>query len=277
VCGSHAERSTDEVVRRCVGGLTCTAQAVERLRHFVSRSAFDIEGLGEARIRELHELGLVKTPADIFRLKPNVSLLEAREGWGAQSVANLLAAIEARRSIGFDRFLYALGIRHVGEITARDLARAWQTLAALRDVLEPLIDSGENVGALGRERLNVAQVGPVVAEALIGFLAEPHNREALDALVAEVTILPVILETVESPVSGKTLVFTGTLEQMTRDEAEARAERLGARIAKSVSSRTDLIIAGPGAGSKLKKAAELGVEVIDEAAWLAMLAAAESS
>lgn len=274
VCGSHAERGADEAVRRCVGGLTCDAQRLERLRHFVSRAAFDIDGLGEKILLELHELGLVRMPADLFALEQHRALLEAREGWGAQSVANLFVAIDARRRIGLDRFLFALGIRHVGEVTARDLARAFPSLDALRAIVEPLSAHDVDVGVLAKERINVAQVGPVVAESLVRFFAEAHNRAAVDALATVVTIEPVVLKTVASSVSGKALVFTGSLERMTREEAEATAERLGARIAKSVSSRTDLVVAGPGAGSKAKKAVELGIQVIDEAAWLAIVAAA---
>jgi DNA ligase (NAD+) len=271
VCGSHALRGDDEAVRRCVGGLTCAAQATERLRHFVSRNAFNIEGLGEKIILELFELSLVRTPADIFTLEKRKAQLENRKGWGETKLNNLLREIEARRSIGFDRFLFALGIRHVGEVTARDLARAYPTLKALEEVLMPLNSLAGDIGAQAREALNVAQVGPVVAQSLVRFFAEPQNRDAVEALAGLLTLVPVTLETMASEVSGKTLVFTGTLEQMSRDEAEAQAQRLGARIAKSVSSKTDLVIAGPGAGSKLKKAADLGVAVTDEAGWIAIV------
>jgi DNA ligase (NAD+) len=276
VCGSHAERDEGEAIRRCTGGLVCGAQRVERLRHFVSRSAFDIEGLGEKSIIELFESGFVKTPADIFRLVRHEEALKTRDGWGAQSVRNLLASIQARRSIGFDRFLFALGIRHVGESTSRDLAKAFGTLEALRAVLEPLARAGHGaaLGAVAKAQINVAQIGEVVAASLVEFFAESHNREVVDALLQEVAVQPFVFETTASDVSGKTLVFTGSLEQMTREEAESRAERLGAKISKSVSSKTDILIAGPGAGSKLKKAAELGVQVIDEAAWIEIVARA---
>jgi DNA ligase (NAD+) len=278
VCGSHAERDEGEAIRRCTGGLVCGAQRVERLRHFVSRSAFDIEGLGEKSISELFEIGLVKTPADIFRLAEHEAALKIREGWGVQSVRNLLASIEARRSIGLDRFLFALGIRHVGESTSRDLAKAYGTLEALRAVLVPLAAEGHGpaLGAVAKARINVAQIGDVVAASLVEFFGEPHNREAVDALLQETMVQPYMFEVTASEVSGKTLVFTGSLEQMTREEAESQAERLGAKISKSVSSKTDLLIAGPGAGSKLKKAAELGVQVIDEAAWIQIVARASA-
>ncbi|MEX6723868.1 NAD-dependent DNA ligase LigA [Parapedomonas caeni] len=290
VCGSHAERETGEVIRRCTGGLICKAQRVERLRHFVSRTALDIEGLGEKHIEAFFADGIIDTPADIFRLKDRAADIETREGWGRQSVARLLAAIEARRAVPLDRFIFALGIRHVGEVTARDLAKAYGDFGALRAALEALgaereatiarmRDSGlaapdieKKLAAELQARISVAQIGPVVAEALVDFFAEPHNSQVLDELLREVTVEPYVFETTQSEVTGKTLVFTGTLEQMTRDEAEARAERLGARIAKSVSAKTDLLIAGPGAGSKLKKAQSLGVAVIDEAAWLDIVA-----
>lgn len=290
VCGSHAEREAGEVIRRCTGGLICKAQRVERLRHFVSRTALDIEGLGEKHIEAFFADGIIDSPADIFRLKDRAADLETREGWGRQSVARLLAAIEARRSVPLDRFIFALGIRHVGEVTARDLAKAYGDFGTLRAALEALGAEREATIARMRDsglaapdiekklatelqaRISVAQIGPVVAEALVDFFAEPHNRKVLDDLLREVTVEPYVFETTQSDVTGKTLVFTGTLEQMTREEAEARAERLGARIAKSVSARTDLLIAGPGAGSKLKKAQSLGVAVIDEAAWLDIVA-----
>jgi DNA ligase (NAD+) len=268
VCGSLAQRDEGEAIRRCTGGLVCDAQRVERLRHFVSRTAFDIDGLGEKSITELFENKFIDSPADIFRLAQHEDALKIREGWGAQSVRNLLAAIETRRSIGLDRFLFALGIRHVGESTSRDLAKAYGTLESLRKILE---DHGAALGAVAKARINVAQIGDVVAASLVEFFAEKHNGDVVDALVREVQIDPYVFETTASEVTGKTLVFTGSLEQMTREEAEARAERLGAKISKSVSSKTDLLIAGPGAGSKLKKAAELGVTVIDEAAWIEMV------
>jgi DNA ligase (NAD+) len=276
VCDSHAERDEGEAIRRCTGGLVCGAQRVERLRHFVSRAAFDIEGLGEKRIVELFENGFIKTPADIFRLSQHEDILKKRDGWGATSVTNLLAAIDARRDIALDRFLFALGIRHVGETTSRDLAKAFGTLEALRAVVEPLAAAGHGaaLGAVAKAQINVAQVGEVVAAALVDFFGESHNQTVVDDLLGELRLQAFVFETAASEVTGKTLVFTGSLEHMTREEAESRAERLGAKISKSVSSKTDLLIAGPGAGSKLKKAAELGVQVMDEAAWLEIVARA---
>ncbi len=276
VCGSHAQREEGEAIRRCTGGLVCGAQRVERLRHFVSRTAFDIDGLGEKSITELFKDNFIDSPADIFRLAQHEDALKTREGWGALSVRNLLAAIESRRSIGLDRFLFALGIRHVGESTSRDLAKSYGTLAALRGVLEELAqqDHGTALGAVAKAQINVAQIGDVVAASLVEFFAEKHNRDVVDDLIREVRVEPYVFETTASEVTGKTLVFTGSLEQMTREEAEARAQRLGAKISKSISSKTDLLIAGPGAGSKLKKATELGVQVIDEAAWIEMISRA---
>lgn len=289
VCGSHAEREAGEVARRCTGGLICDAQRIERLRHFVSRTAFDIEGLGGKHIEAFVSEGFIQAPADIFRLKDHAQRLMNREGWGQQSVTNLIAAIDARRTIGLDRFLYALGIRHVGEVTARDLAKAFGDFASLQQTMEMLAQEREEItqrleaqgvqpedvakkrAAELQSKISVAQIGPVIAEALIDFFAEPHNRELINDLLREVTVEPFIFETVMSPVMGKTVVFTGTLERLTRDEAEAQAERLGARIAKSVSAKTDILVAGPGAGSKLKKAQELGIQTLDEAAWFELI------
>lgn len=289
VCGSHAEREAGEAIRRCTGGLICPAQRVERLRHFVSRTAFDIEGLGERSIEAFFADGFINAPADIFRLKERSGEIKRREGWGPQSVNNLLASIETRRTVTLDRFIYALGIRHVGEVTARDLAKGYGTIEALRSALEMLgqersglvgqwrangmneADADKRLAQEMQARIGIAQIGPVVAEALVDFFAEPHNVEVVNDLLSEVTVEPFVFETVESEVSGKTMVFTGSLVQMTREEAEDRAQRLGAKIAKSVSKKTDIVVAGPGAGSKLKKAAELGVQVIDEDAWVAIL------
>jgi len=288
-CGSKAEREAGEAIRRCTGGLICRAQRVERLRHFVSRMAFDIEGLGEKAIAAFFTDGLIDSPADIFRLRTRRDLITGREGWGEQSAANLLAAIEARRTIALDRFLFALGIRHVGETTARDLAKTFGTIAALRTALAEvgarraaLLGEGPALGETPEkfarridktltEAFNVAQFGPATLNALLDFFDEPHNRRVVDDLLGEVTVEPFLLATVQSEVTGKTLVFTGTLVQMTREEAQARAEALGAKIAKSVSKKTDLVVAGPGAGSKLKDAEKHGVRVIDEDAWLDLL------
>ncbi|HEX9931703.1 MAG TPA: NAD-dependent DNA ligase LigA [Allosphingosinicella sp.] len=263
-CGSHAEREDDEVVRRCTGGLICPAQRVERLRHFVSRAALDIGGLGEKTIHAFFEDGLVQSPADIFRLHGKIELLAKREGWGGTSIRNLLDAIEAKRRPPLDRLLYALGIRHVGQVTARDLARGFGTMEKLRDTA---VRAGSDEAAL-QELVCIEGIGPVVAQAVADFFAEPHNVEVVEEVLSEVSPPPFVVETKDSAVSGKTLVFTGSLEAVSRDEAKAQAERLGAKVAGSVSAKTDLLVAGPGAGSKLKKAAELGIETIDEAAWL---------
>jgi DNA ligase (NAD+) len=278
-CGSHAVREVNprtgrlDAVRRCTGGLVCPAQAVERLKHFVSRNAFDIEGLGGQRIDEFYREGLVTRPQDIFTLAErdarSLTKLENREGWGKQSAQNLFAAIEARRQIGLGRFIFALGIRHVGETNARLLARHFGSIDALRDV-------GRRAGAKEPEAIAeltaIDGVGEVVVEALADFFGEAHNEEMLDALLKEVTPTPLEAVASSSPVAGQTLVFTGSLERMTRDEAKAMAERLGAKVAASVSAKTDLVVAGPGAGSKLKKASELGVKVITEDDWFDLIA-----
>ncbi|TMJ16728.1 MAG: NAD-dependent DNA ligase LigA [Alphaproteobacteria bacterium] len=287
-CGSEAVREEGEVDVRCTGGLICPAQRVERLRHFVSRHALDIEGLGITHIEAFFRDGLLQSPADIFRLTK--AQLLSRERWAEISAQNLIEAIDAKRRPPLDRFLFALGIRHVGEVTARDLARRYTSWTNFRSTIDSAIDARAALPqALGetdekhRKRRNDAAaavietpgIGGEVAGALSDFFEEPHNREVLDDLFAAgVEPADLIWETKESPVTGKTLVFTGSLETLSRDEAKAQAEALGAKVAGSVSAKTDLLIAGPGAGSKLKKAAELGVEVIDEAGWNALVAAA---
>jgi DNA ligase (NAD+) len=265
-CGSEAVAEEGEVDVRCTGGLICPAQRFERLRHFVSRGALDIEGLGEKSIAEFIELGWLNSPADIFRLHRHRAELLGREGWKEKSVDNLIAAIEAKREPDGPRFLFGLGIRHVGIITARDLLKCFGTIEELRRVA--LSQSGE------AELSSVQGVGPVVAEALVDFFHEPHNREALDDLLAEVRPKPFVSDAKQTEWTGKTIVFTGSLETMSRDEAKAQAERLGARAAGSVSAKTDLVVAGPGAGSKLKKAAELGIRVIGEEEWARIVAEA---
>ncbi len=273
VCGSAALREIDEktgeadVVRRCTGSLICPAQAVERLKHFCSRNAFDIEGLGDRQIDYFYKEGLIRTPSDIFTLtardRASLTKLKNREGFGETSVRNLFAAIEARRRIPINRFIYALGIRHIGETNARRLARHFPDLEALRDTARDAA-----AGSEARARIDTIDgVGPVVAEALHDFFAEPHNARELDALLAEVTLEPMPKIAASSPVAGKTVVFTGALERLTRDEAKAQAERFGAKVAGSVSKKTDLVVAGPGAGSKLAKASQLGIEVISEDDW----------
>jgi DNA ligase (NAD+) len=297
VCGSHAVREEGEAVRRCTGGLICAAQAHERLRHFTSRNAFDIEGLGDENIKLLYEGGLVKTPADIFRLREREDELkrlvlerraqqsaarQAAKGEGDakatasrkpppefKDVANLLDAIDRRREIGLDRFVYALGIRHVGETTGRLLARTYHTLEHFVEELEAAADPESHARA---ELLAVDGIGPIVAEAIIDFFAEEHNRTAVhDLIKAGVKAVPLERQATTSPVAGKTVVFTGTLTAMTRPEAKARAESLGAKVAGSVSKKTDYVVAGEEAGSKLKAARDLGVAVLTEQEWLELI------
>ena len=267
VCGSHAVREAGEVVIRCSGGLTCAAQRNERLRHFVARQAFDIEGLGSERIELFAAAGLIVTPADIFRLKNHRETILEWKGFKPVSVDKLLAAIEERRTIGLDRLIFALGIRHVGETTGRDLARTLGSAEALRDVALAAANDDEARGQL----TDIGGIGPVVTVALIDFFAEPHNIEAFEDLLGEVTPMP-LAATKTTALSGKTVVFTGSLTALTRDEARAQAEALGAKVAGSVSARTDLVVAGADAGSKRAKAEALGLQVIDEAAWSVMVA-----
>ena len=270
VCGSAALREIDEktgqadVVRRCTGKLVCPAQAVEGLKHFCSRLAFDIEGLGDKQIELFYAKGRIRTPADIFKLKARDGVdappLAEWDGFGETSARNLYAAIDARRRVALNRFLFALGIRHVGEGNARRLARHFHDFASLRAAA---------TGAAATIALEgIEGVGPAVVESVIDFFAEPHNETALDALLAEVEIEPMPAVAAGHPLAGKTVVFTGSLERMTRDEAKALAERLGAKVSGSISAKTDLVVAGLGAGSKLAKARELGVETVDEEEWL---------
>ncbi|MBC7987075.1 MAG: NAD-dependent DNA ligase LigA [Sphingomonadaceae bacterium] len=287
-CGSDAVRAEGEVDIRCTGGLICPAQRVERLRHFASRHALDIEGLGATHIEAFFRDGLVQSPADIFRITA-AKLLE-RERWAEISARNLVAAIDARRAPPLDRFLFALGIRHIGEVTARDLARryrSWENFAAMvammlarRAELEQAVgETDEKFRTRAAKELaaivETPGVGPEVAQALADFFAEEHNQAVVADLLTQLAPADVIHETRVSRVSGKTVVFTGTLEAFSRDEAKAQAEALGAKVAGSVSSKTDLVVAGPGAGSKLKKAEELGIETTDEAGWLAIVAESE--
>jgi DNA ligase (NAD+) len=265
-CGSEAVAEEGEVDVRCTGGLICPAQRFERLRHFVSRGALDIEGLGEKSIAEFIELGWLNSPADIFRLHRHRDELLGREGWKEKSVDNLFAAIEAKRQPDGPRLLFGLGIRHVGIVTARDLLKCFGTIEELRRAA--MTEGGE------AELSSVQGVGPAVAEALVDFFHEPHNREALDDLLSEVSPARFVSAAKQTEWSGKTIVFTGSLETMSRDEAKAQAERLGARSAGSVSAKTDLVVAGPGAGSKLKKAEELGIRVATEQEWAKIVAEA---
>jgi len=264
MCNSEAVAEEGEVDVRCTGGLICPAQRFERLRHFVSRGALDIEGLGEKSILEFIDLGWLNSPADVFRLRNHRADLLGREGWKEKSVDNLFAAIEDKRQPDGPRFLFGLGIRHVGIVTARDLLKCFGTVEELR---RAAISEGSEV-----ELSSVQGVGPVVAEALVDFFHETHNREALDDLLSEVSPKPFVSDAKQTEWSGKTIVFTGSLETMSRDEAKAQAERLGARAAGSVSAKTDLVVAGPGAGSKLKKAEELGIRVVNEAEWAQIVA-----
>ncbi len=270
VCGSHAVREEGEVDRRCTGGLICAAQAVQTLIHFVSRNAFDIDGLGEKQIEFFFEKGWVKEPADIFTLeKRNGKLkIEKEEGFGATSVRNLFSSIESRRKIALNRVLYALGIRHIGETNAARLARHYGTMEALRVAA---IAAGKGDAEALEEMNNINGIGEIVAEAVVEFLKEKKNIKALDALLAEIEIELMEAVAKDSPVSGKSVVFTGSLEQMTRDEAKAMAERLGARVAGSVSAKTDYVVAGPGAGSKLKEAQKHGVRVLSEDDWFKLI------
>ncbi len=263
-CGSEAVAEEGEVDVRCTGGLVCPAQRVERLRHFVSRAALDIEGLGEKTIAEFFDAGWLESPADIFRLKRRRDAILSRDGWQDKSVEKLLAAIEAKRAPDAARLLFGLGIRHIGAVTARDLMKAFGSLSALKAAVENP-DRHDELTAIDG-------IGGAAVGALVDFFHEPHNRAVWDDLLAEVAPAPYVVETRESAVSGKTVVFTGKLETMSRDEAKAQAEALGARAAGSVSAKTDLVVAGPGAGSKLKQAAALGIEVIDEAQWASIVA-----
>jgi len=279
-CGSAAvreqlESGEIEKVKRCTGGLVCPAQAVERLKHFVSRDAFDIEGLGEKQITAFWEDGRIKQPGDIFRLaaedgKAHGALAE-NEGWGAQSVAKLFAAIDLRRDIGLDRFVFALGIRHIGQANAKLLARSYGGLDAFIDAI---VAAQDRDGAAWAELLNIDGIGTKVAAALVDFFAEAHNLDAVRDLQTQLSrIEPPAQAQSDSPIAGKTVVFTGTLETMSRGEAKAQAETLGAKVAGSVSAKTDIVVAGPGAGSKRKKAEELGLDVYDEAAWRTLIGA----
>jgi DNA ligase (NAD+) len=270
-CGSEAVAEEGEVDVRCTAGLICPAQRTQRLEHFVSRKALDIEGLGEKTIAQFFALGWLESPADIFRLRERRSDILALEGWQEKSVDNLLSAIEAKRQPDAARLLFALGIRHVGEVTARDLMKNFHELPTLRALAERAHAGDAEAAA---ELTAIDGIGPSVVAALGDFFHEPHNVAVWDDLLSEVSPPRYEVKTVASRVAGKTVVFTGKLETMSRDEAKAQAERLGAKAAGSVSAKTDLLVAGPGAGSKLKKAAELGIEVVDEAGWAAIVAEA---
>ncbi len=275
VCGSKAVRSLNpksgklDAARRCTGGLFCPAQSVERLKHFVSRNAFDIDGLGAKQIEKFHDEGIVGEPADIFTLASRngeaFESLEDRDGWGATSVRNLFEAIDERRSIDLDRFIFALGIRHIGDTIAGLLARTYGSFDKFYDSMKRAQDEASEAR---EELINIDGIGEIVALSMIEFFDEEHNIEAVDRLLAQITVQDAEMPESDSPVTGKTIVFTGTLEKMTRSEAKAKAESLGAKVSGSVSSKTDYLVAGPGAGSKLKKAQELDVAVLTEDEWL---------
>ena len=280
VCGSHAVKEINEttgkedVVRRCTGGLICRAQAVERLKHFVSRNALDIDGLGAKLIEAFYEDGLVRSPADIFTLEKrdtapgNLTRIKNREGFGEKAASNLFSAINDRRNVPLDRFIYALGIRHIGQGNARLLARNYLTFDNLRASLS---QSGAAAGTAYAELLNIDGIGAAVANAVVEFFNEEKNQQMLDDLLAEISITDFEAPAQDSSIAGKTVVFTGSLELMTRQEMKARAEGLGAKVSGSISAKTDYLVAGANAGSKLKKAAELGVTILSEQEWLDLI------
>ena len=281
ICGSHAVRESDEegnaadVVRRCTGGLICPAQVKERLKHFVSRNAFDIEGLGAEKIQFFFETGRITSAADIFTLERRDRELDEPltkvRGFKETSVRKLFAAIDARRSVTLDRFIFALGIRHIGETTAKDLANAYGTLDALGAAVDAAIAGGKGSEAY-QDIDNIEGIGETVVDALIDFFAEQHNQEQLAALLKEVSVTPFVrVSEKDTPVTGKTVVFTGTLTKLTRNEAKAQAERLGAKVSGSVSKKTDYVVAGAEAGSKLDNARALGVTVLTEDEWIELI------
>jgi DNA ligase (NAD+) len=268
-CGSHAVREEGEAVRRCTGGLICPAQQVERLRHFVSRNAFDIEGIGEKQVELFFEKKWVEQPADIFRLEKKYRKeLLAEEGYGEVSVRNLFAAINDRRKVVLNRLIYGLGIRHVGEINARLLARHYGSFEALQKAAKAAADKESEAY---KDLTTIGGIGEVVGDAVVEFFKEKHNRDAIGRLLDEIEVEPMEAVKTDSPIAGKTVVFTGSLEKMTRDEAKATAERLGAKAAGSVSKKTDYLVAGPGAGSKLAEAQKHGVKVLTEDEWLKLI------
>jgi DNA ligase (NAD+) len=267
-CGSDVVREPGEAAHFCTGNLVCPAQAVEKLKHFVGRDALDIEGLGAKTVEDFFALGWLREPADIFHLEAkHGDDLRRRDGWGARSAENLFAGIAARRRVPLNRLIFGLGIRHAGETAAKLLARHYGSWERFRDAAEA---ARAHAGPEWEELVNIDGVGPTLAASLVDYFHEPANRAAVDRLVAELEIEPVAAPAAASPLSGKTVVFTGTLDRMTRAEAKARAEALGARVAGSVSARTDYVVAGPGAGSKEKKALELGLTVLSEDEWLAL-------
>lgn len=275
VCDSDAIRPEGEAVRRCTGGLACAAQLVEQLKHFVSRDAFDIEGLGARQIEQFLELGWVKTPADIFRLETRRDKLARLDGYGAKSLDNLFASINARRTIGLERFIYALGIRQVGQATSRLLALHYGDLDMMMSALDPENTESEHEIAIAA-LVDIDQIGDAMAADICRFFGDSAHRNIVNDLASELSILPPERPSEDSAVSGKTVVFTGTLARMSRAEAKAKAEALGAKVSGSVSAKTDYLIAGADAGSKARKAAELGVTVLSEDEWRALIGAPSS-
>jgi len=273
-CGSAAVRELGDAVRRCTGGLICPAQAVEKLKHFVSRTAFDIEGLGAKQVEQFHTDGWIAEPADIFTLRnrfgQGLQQLKNREGWGEKSAINLFDAIDDRRKIGLGRVIFALGIRHVGEAASNLLAAHYQEWSVFADAMRAAHDGNCAMDEL----MSIDGVGPVMARSLTITFQQQAERDSIDRLIAHLNIQPADRPITDgSPVAGKTVVFTGTLEKMTRAEAKARAEALGAKVAGSVSAKTDIVVAGPGAGSKAKKASDLGIKVVDEDGWYTLIGA----
>ena len=268
ICGSDAVREEGEAVRRCTGGLMCDAQIVERLKHFVSRDAFDIEGLGEKQIRMFWDEGMIREPADIFSLqaqdKTSLTPLRNKEGWGEKSASNLFAAIEQARNVPLSRLIYALGIRFVGQTTAKMLARNYQNFNAWHSAMLALANDDETAY---EDLTHIDGIGDAVTLALKHFFSEAHNRKAVDDLMAYLTVEDAKAVASNTPVAGKTVVFTGTLSRMSRDEAKAKAESLGAKVSGSVSKKTDYVIIGADAGSKAKKATALGVAILSEDEW----------
>ncbi|NRA87873.1 MAG: NAD-dependent DNA ligase LigA [Rhizobiales bacterium] len=281
-CGSKADREInpktgkEDAIRRCEGGLICKAQVVERLRHFVSRNAYDFDGLGAKQVEQFYNWGIIKNAADIFDIEAGDGdkwdTIRKREGWGDQSVDKLFKAINDRRKIGLDRFIFGLGIRHIGETTARMLARSYENietfLPAMKAAAIPIGTDGSLINEAYADLVNLDGVGDVVALSLVQFFAEENNVNFIDKLLDAVTTIPLEKADDSSPVAGKVMVFTGSLEIMTRNEAKAKAESLGAKVTGSVSKKTDILVAGPGAGSKLKKAESLGIQVLTEEEWI---------
>ena len=271
-CGSDAIREEGDAIRRCTGGIICPAQAVEKLKHFVSRAAFDIEGLGAKQVEQFYADGWIATPADIFALRAKfgegLQQLKNREGWGEKSASNLFDAIDEKRQIPLARLIFSLGIRHVGENSAALLANHYTAWTAFEDAMTTA-QIGE--GPAWDELISIDGVGDVMATSLITTMQQTAERASIDRLVAELDVQDAQARATDSPVAGKTVVFTGSLGRMTRAEAKARAESLGAKVSGSVSAKTDILVAGPGAGSKATKAADLGVQTMDEDAWLALI------